>query len=208
MTRLFRWFGLPGRFVITVLLSCYAVTLAALRPSPQRLVAAAAMLMSSCGDIVLMDFKPITRHFLKTGFETGVFIFMLSHLLYTTAFGFAISIGGDAYINQGVMLAGIIFVIVELLMVAAAVGSKNAAAPPLLLGTLYLLVISLASSFVYSYAFSTGGRSILSAVGIFLFLLSDCFIIANRILAKKSKLLSRLVWWVYPAGQILLLSGI
>lgn len=71
LARFFRWFGLPGPLVLTALLSLFALTLAGLFPSLPRWLCAAGMLCSSLGDILLMNYRPITNRLPFRGFAAG-----------------------------------------------------------------------------------------------------------------------------------------
>ena len=76
------------------------------------------------------------------------------------------------------------------------------------LSMIYLFVISTNCATVYSYAYSARGMAIISAVGVFSFLLSDYFIVMEKVCDIKSKVLRELIWWFYPVGQILLILGV
>jgi hypothetical protein len=208
MNRFFRWFGLPGSLVLTTLMSIYAVTLAVIFRNVPHYIAVFAMLLSSLGDIVLMDYKPITSHLHLHGSFSGASLFMLSHLLYIATFGYKIFVGGYIYINTGFYIAAFTFIILSVACTAISLIRKSSGRNLIIPCILYLFVISLNCATVYSYAFSAGGKGIISAAGILSFLISDCFIILKDVCGIKSKTLSKLIWWFYPIGQILLLSGI
>lgn len=71
MHRFFAWFGLPGKLVLTALISLTAIVLAVIDPTPTRIICIPAMLLSSLGDIILMNYKPITKHLPVKGFIAG-----------------------------------------------------------------------------------------------------------------------------------------
>ena len=104
MNQYFQWFGLPGPFVLTCLMSLMAVILAAVFPSQHRWICAAAMIVSSLGDIVLMNFKGIGHRMPVPYFYVGAVLFMAAHLLYIRAFSLrivrdGIIIGDDKMIS-------------------------------------------------------------------------------------------------------------
>lgn len=208
MNRFFRWFGLPGRLVLTVLMSIFACALAVISPSLPRLLAAIAMMMSSLGDIVLMDYKPITRSLHLSGFITGSLIFVLAHLFYIAAFGYSIYDAGYSYLNLGVVAAFVLFVVLVCVMVMLAFLCNKELNYMLWLCMIYLFVITASCATVFSYAYADGGMAIVSAVGILSFLVSDYFIVLERACNVRSRVLHKLIWWFYPIGQILLLLGV
>ncbi len=208
MNRLFRWFGLPGRFVLTVLMSLYAILLAVIYRDPPHYIAALAMLLSSLGDIVLMDFKPVTVRLHLRGFITGAIIFMLAQVMYSAVFFYKISYRGYILLNSGVYISAALLIVIYASTVYIALKRHSEGRVILAPCFFYLFVICTTCALVFSYTLSAGGRSLLSAVGILSFIISDCFIIARNVCGIKSKILNELIWWFYPAGQILLLSGV
>ncbi len=208
MNKFFRWFGLPGRLVLTVLMSIFACLLAILSPSPPRLLAAIAMVMSSLGDIVLMDYKPITRSLHLRGFITGSLLFTGAHLVYIAAFTYGIYDAGCAFLNAGVVVAFVLFVALVCTMLVLALLRNQELNYMFWLCTIYLFVICANCASVFSYAFSVGGMAIVSAVGVLSFLVSDFFIVLDRACGIRSHTLRQLIWWFYPIGQILLLIGV
>lgn len=208
MNRFFRWLGLPGRLTLTLLISSYALILALLDPVPVRFIAASAMLLSSLGDIVLMDFKPITRRIHICGFVAGALVFMLSHLTYASAFGYDILRRGLGFLNHGITLAAIVFALTASALLLGGRFKEYEGRSCLIPALLYLLIISFNAAVISSRAFSLGGRALIPAIGIFLFLVSDCFVIARRVVGIRSKIMNELIWWFYPIGQIMIISGI
>lgn len=80
MHRFFAWFGLPGKLVLTALISLTAVVLAVIDTTPTRIICIPAMLLSSLGDIILMNYKPITKHLPVKGFIAGAVAFAAAHV--------------------------------------------------------------------------------------------------------------------------------
>ena len=83
MDAFFGWFGLPGTFVLTVLLSLLALTLALIFRTRDRTFAAAAMLVCSLGDLVMTNFGNIRRFLPFPGLYLGAALFIVC-LLYTS----------------------------------------------------------------------------------------------------------------------------
>lgn len=208
VTRFFRWFGLPGRFVLTLLMSGLSVLLAFYFPSVPHFIAAGAMLLSSLGDILLMNFRPVTRLLPFRGFKAGSAVFTLAHLTYASAFGYKIYKSKLSFFNAGVVIAFAIFVTLVLLTVILTFLRHSDGINMLAPGMIYLLVISINCAAIFSCAFSMGGLAIVSSVGILSFLTSDYFIMLDKVCGVDSKTLNELIWWFYPIGQILLLVGV
>lgn len=203
MNRYFAWFGLKGSLVLTCLMSLYALGMAALCGTPARFLCFAAMALSSVGDIFLMHFKAIERTF-PNYFVIGAAFFMLAHLTYTACFGLRIREGGYRYVNAGVWLALAIAVACFLYFTRACTDRSQYP-----LAVAYLLVITLNCMTIFSYAFSAWRAqptAILAAVGALSFLASD-LIIGLGMLVGDSRL-DHLIWWLYPIGQILIITGV
>ena len=59
MSSYFRWFGLPGTFVLTILMSLFALALFIIFRKRDRFICFIGMAVSTIGDIILMNFKDI-----------------------------------------------------------------------------------------------------------------------------------------------------
>lgn len=202
MNRYFAWFGLRGSLVLTVLMSAYALVLAAAFLTPVRLLCAAAMVLSSVGDVFLMHEPWIERRF-PNYFTIGAAFFMAAHLLYTACFALKIRAQGAAYWNGGAAAALLIAAVCFLYFTAVC---KNPKLYPLAVA--YLCVITLNCMTVFSYAWSawrTDGLAIPAAVGALSFLLSDLIIGLGSLAGIRRY--DHLIWWLYPIGQILLITG-
>ena len=208
MNEYFACFGLPGSFVLTGLLSLFSLLLALFAGGVDRWICFAAMVLSSVGDIFLMNFKHLSLRF-PNYFVIGAVFFMLSHLVYASAFcclnrsfGYAPK-GVGLYTGIAVALAALVF----FLSLMARSGRLNAY--NLAIAVVYLAVISVNMCSVFNFTFHAAADGhpwrLLSAVGMFSFFLSDCFIGLNM-LGGISRY-GHLIWWYYPIGQILLLIG-
>ena len=193
--------------LLTLSISLYSIILAILFPSVSRVFIAIAMLISSLGDIILMDFKPIVKYLPFKGFVAGAIVFMVSHVFYIIAFGYRIYIYEYIYFNFGVVIAISLFWTVTISMTVISLIRKSKGIKLLLPGILYILIISINCSNVCSYYFSHKGIAICSMVGIISFLISDYFIVLRTVCEIKSKALQKLIWIFYPIGQILLITG-
>ena len=107
MNEYFACFGLPGTFVLTWLISLIAVILACIRRKKYAYFCAAAMVMSSCGDMFMTRFGNITEIF-PNYFIIGAALFMIAHVLYTISYRLLAKSKGYRYFNGGVITAIVI----------------------------------------------------------------------------------------------------
>ena len=205
MDRYFKCFGLPGAFVLTVLMSLLALALMLLFPSAARVLCLGAMLFSSAGDVFMMRFRGLDRK-ISHCFEWGAGCFMAAHFLYTAAFALRIRQMGAAYLNGGAVLA--LSLCFLCLCVFAGLGLKKQNRPRLPLVLAYLFVISLNCVTIFSCAWSGAALrplTVLSAVGAVSFMASDALIGLGMMTGITRY--DPLIWWLYPIGQILILLG-
>jgi uncharacterized membrane protein YhhN len=204
----FRWFGLPGRFVLTCLMSLLALILAAAMPAWDRWLRFAAMLLSSLGDIVLMDFRNIGEKLPLPGFAVGAALFMLAHFVYIAAFALLLSAAGIPWLGGG-------FVFGALLAAAALVGvtwgilrrGKGFDWPMYGLCAAYLLAVGANLATICAYGFGRGGWALPAALGAVSFFCSDLLIGLDKLLDFRLPHHVEVIWWLYPIGQILILTA-
>lgn len=207
MHRFFRWFGLPGRLVLSVLMSLYAIILAITVISTGALLCMLAMLLSTLGDIILMDYKPITGKLPASGFTAGAIAFAAAHCVYTAAYVTRIKALGSSYINIGFYIGIALFACSVITLFLLKSGNKKDIGKMLLLGICYLALISTNCTTVFSYGISRGGVGYLAIAGAVSFFISDFFIALDKIGGIKLKHRTDIIWWFYPIGQILLLTS-
>ncbi len=205
--RFFRWFGLPGALVLTGLLSLTALIFAGIAPSLPRWLCAVGMLASSLGDILLMNYRPITDRLPVRGFEAGAAAFMIAHGFYIAAFTTAAA-------RQGGLLTPAIWggaaLFAALLALLLILHRRNARAKlgMTLLCIAYLAVISTCCTAVFTFAWHRGTGGLIAAVGALLFLASDAIIGFDRVGGIRIPHSSDIIWWLYPLGQIGLIVGL
>lgn len=208
MNRNVRLFGrlFPSHLLITAALSLYALILAILFRTPDRIIAFFAMLLSSLGDIILMNYRPVTDRLPVKGFTAGGVVFGVSHILYATAMAVAILRSGGTFFNAGSLAAGILFL---LLAAFYAVGThlRDGDLKLMPLIVVYLFFICLNCSTAAAAAVSLGGIRIVAAAGALLFLISDQLIFLNKLIKIRIRNSDFWIWLPYTAGQILLLTG-
>ena len=76
---------LPGKFVLTILMSLFAIILALLFPGADRFLCMAAMLISTVGDIFMMDFRSLSKYY-PDHFVIGAILFRRRILSTAAAF--------------------------------------------------------------------------------------------------------------------------
>lgn len=208
MGRLFRWFGLPGNFVLTLLISLYGIILACIFRTPQRIICAVAMLLSSLGDILLMDYKPVTKRLPLRGFTAGAASFSIAHLVYASAFIIIMTKEGYALVNWG-FFCGIVLFAASVVALICLMKTKPQNNPVMkVLPFCYLLLISFNLTVIFSCSVSRGTYGLVSGLGALSFYVSDLILSIRLVSSIKIKHNEELVWWFYPIGQILLLTGV
>ena len=207
MGRFFRWFGLPGNFVLTLLISLYGIILACIFRTPSRIICAAAMLLSTLGDIILMDYKPVTKRLPLRGFTAGAASFGIAHIVYASAFIFTTVSSGYNVINWG-FFCGIGLSIIALIALILLMRTKEQDSTVMkVLPFCYLLLISFNLTVIFSCSVNRGAYGLISGIGALSFFISDLILSIRLVSNIKIKHNEELVWWVYPIGQILLLTG-
>ena len=206
MSGYFAWFGLPGSLVLTSLLSLFALVMAVFFGGGDRWICFAAMLLSSCGDIFLMNLDFIRSRFANY-FVIGAAFFMLSHLVYAAAFLRLIRENGYQIKGAGLVSAVIVSVLVLAVMLILMVKNGTYTPSALLLSLIYLGIITVNMACVFGFTFHAAADGhawrLISAVGVLSFFISDCIIGLDILCGVKN--FGHLIWWFYPIGQLLLL---
>lgn len=203
MNKYFAFNGLPGSFVLTILLSGLALISALIQPSPARWLCFAAMFMSTIGDIFLMRFRGLNRYF-PNYFIWGAAAFMIAHIIYIMAYRTLAASKGLSFFNGGVVIAILIALASLAYIIHTCIQRKNYSNLPL--SVIYLAVISLNCASIFSYTWSSFLRqpwTIFASIGALSFFVSD-FIIGLGLLANIVRY-DHLIWWYYPIGQLLLI---
>lgn len=207
LARFFRWFGLPGPLVLTALLSLFALTLAGLFPSLPRWLCAAGMLCSSLGDILLMNYRPITDRLPFRGFAAGAAAFMLAHGCYMTAFLAAAAHRGRL-LTPTIGAGAVLFAAMLALLLCLYRRNSTAKRSRVMLCVAYLVVISACCTAVFTFAWHRGPIGTCSALGALLFFASDVIIGFEQVGGIRPAHADDWIWWLYPLGQMLLIGGL
>lgn len=161
-----------------------------------------AMFMSFLGDIAL-NIIPLNKrpHSLL---YSGAFFFMVSHLIYASAYNYIIQLTGKEYSNPGAYIAyGIMASVLLISIICIYINSKSLKPSMIFVFILYILVISINFITIYSYSWNFKALSFIGATS---FLISDYIIGIENIFKIKNDTLRKLVWIFYPVGQILILA--
>lgn len=197
---------LPGKFVLTILMSLFAIILALLFPGADRFLCMAAMLISTVGDIFMMDFRSLSKYY-PDYFVIGAILFMAAHLVYSTAFFYLIFVRGYSLINAGFFCAAALIAAAFVLFTYLTVKTRRFRIGMYILSVAYLIIIGANCCAIFSYAYSAKGPALLAAAGALSFFISDAIIGLDKLAGITSPLLDELIWWFYPIGQILILIG-
>lgn len=208
MGRFFKWFGLPGIFVLTVLMSVFALVLAiAFRDRKDRWLCFVAMFISTIGDIILMDFNDIGDYLPIPYFYVGAVFFIIAHLVYTYAFITLIKENGFTYVNTGFWISIVISVLTGALVTYLYFTKNNPNIVMYILCMVYLVIIAANCATIFSFSFSVKDYRAIAAIGALSFFVSDLIIGLDKLAGISTDLLQSCIWWFYPIGQILLLIG-
>ena len=161
-----------------------------------------AMLFSFLGDISLncmpLDKRP--RWFLYLG---AVF-FMISHIIYATAYYWLINTSQKLYFNPGAIIATFFILLLFTTSVFLTIYSKNKLQlMTIIIFCLYTSIIGINFITIYSYSWSFGTASFIGALS---FLISDFIIGIETVFKVKSDTLRKFVWIFYPIGQVMIIA--
>ncbi len=193
---------------ITFSLSLLSLVLLFVFPSLARALCLAAMLFSSLGDLLLMNFTPLTKHIRGNLFLIGASSFGVAHVFYIATYALK-AFNASASLNTGTFFAVIIAVTTMLILFSISNVKKSVEVKMLIFGLAYIAVLSVNMLFVFSYAVQVKGFAFFTALGAFSFFFSDSVIAFNTVLKVKVGLLQELLIWIpYVIGQLLLIIGV
>lgn len=205
MNNFFRWFGLPGSFVLTMLMSALALVLAVCFHTKDRWWCLAAMLMSTIGDIILMNFRDIGKKMPVPYFYVGAVFFIVAHLLYTKGYFTMIREHGFRYINPGFWTAAGVILTAGVIVTILSLRDREASPGMYVLCLLYMCIIGTACATIFSYAWSVRSWRSTAALGALSFFISDYIIGIDKLMGYTTPAMQDAIWWFYPIGQILII---
>ena len=206
-----RWFDnipfiseyVSGKIVLSYLMLMFSVLLGIIFKSNDRAICIFAMFFSFLGDLSLnWDFGENANR--KKLFILGGFLFIIAHMFYCFSYYIKMQNNGFKFFNFGVILAIIVTLIV--LLIFLLMSNKSKQTKLLHFGMFYLLLTTINYCTVFSYGFSAKSIESICIFGGLSFLASDVIIGCEKFLGLKSRVARELVWWLYPIGQILLIS--
>lgn len=203
MDQFFNLFGYPGAIVLSVLMLAFALVLAAIYRRIDRILCCLAMLCSTIGDMLNANFQPITD--IPYAMMLGAVFFIFAHLLYISAFLYQIKKRKHKLLNPGFYAGAVVFIVSLIVLIALAVRNPALQCSMLILGLVYLVIISMNCAVIFSLAYSQKGMKWIGAFGALSFFLSDFILGISMIGGIYNAFLFSLNWWFYPIGQIFIL---
>ena len=203
MDKLFRIGKISGASVLTSLMSLYAFIMAVTFQTTDRWICFLAMFVSSIGDIIMSNETNVGKKIGKKRLLIGGIFFAAAHILYSVCYYSKNKDRGYGILNTGFYIALCVSFIALITIII--LGQKKKNSPVSYLGAiLYLCMISCASTMIFAFSFSAKGIAFLALVGSLSFLLSDYIIGVGKF--ANIKKFDSLVWWLYPIGQILIIT--
>lgn len=196
---------IDGRVVLTTGLSLLAVILAVIFRTSERKGCCIAMIMSSLGDLFLMNFAHVEDWFPVPVFYVGMLCFVASHIIYAFSFIKITKRFEKPIKNWGIMGGVTIALLTLILCIYLFLKAGGGSIIFLVACITYLLIICFNCAMIFSAAVSTKGARYLAAIGIVSLMISDLFI-AFMMLGNIYQYES-LIWWFYPIGQLLIIIG-
>lgn len=204
-----RWFNnlpiignlISGKIVLSFLMLLFAIFMQVFIKNLENVFCIFAMLFSFLGDIAL-NHKQNHDEQTKKDFIIGGISFILAHVFYCIAYFTKIKINCYSLWNFGAIFAITILIVFTVIIFITA----NSMKPLFLFGILYLWLTGINYVAIFSYSYSVKSLESIAALGGFMFLTSDIIIGLENFSGLKSKLARELVWWLYPIGQIILIS--
>ena len=187
------------RMIITALLSILAVILYAICKTEPRKDAMTAMLLSSVGDVFMVNSASIGE------FATyiGAAAFIAAHIVYGECFRKQIKKRNAPFFNPAFIIGGAI-----MLISAAVLGYLAFTVPEQKKPVMFVLILFYIAAIGYnvcsefSFAKVFGGIAWLLPFAVLAFYLTDYFIFEDMLNINHS--LRQYVWLIYPEAQLLI----
>lgn len=187
---------------ISISLLVFAFIICIFRPSNlDSKICLLAMFFSFLGDIAL-NCKPLEKRS-HSLLYIGAFFFMISHIIYASAYYSIIRHFSKSFFNPGMYIAcGIMVLIFIVSVICIHKTKKSMKFSMAFIFMIYLIMISINFITIYSYSWSFHALSFIGATS---FLISDYIIGIETVFKIKNATMRKLVWIFYPIGQILIL---
>ncbi len=209
-----RWFDnlpivgkkIPGKISLSFLMLLYAFVLFVVIKSHDRLLCLIAMTFSFIGDVALNHNRDHSKQ-TNRDFILGGIAFIAAHVFYCMTYSRKIAMHGFETFNPGAEFAVIILLLITAMMFFGTIATKRSFKNKLFyFGLLYLWLTGINYVTIFSYSYSVKGIESIAAVGGLMFLASDVIIGMEKFLKLKSKVARELVWYLYPIGQLILIT--
>lgn len=191
-----------AKIEVSISLLCFAMLMWAIRDNEDSKACVYAMAMCTVGD-VLLNIKPVEERS-HTLLYLGAGAFMVAHLIYGFAFYQLIFANSFRVVNVGFVLAIIIIISATLAILLKIDKEKKPKISMIAVFTVYILVIGFNFTAICSYSWSELSLVAFGALG---FLASDLIIGVENLLKVKDANLRKMVWILYPIGQLIILSA-
>jgi len=192
-----------AKLLISAALLIFAFVVSKIRPnSIDGSICLIAMLFSFFGDIALncipLNKRPHSLLYL------GACFFMVSHLIYASAFHLLITDSSSKFLNIGTFIAIGILIVILISTICIFSKNKNTLKKSMIfIFSIYLCIIGYNFLTIFSYSWNFKAFTWIGAVS---FLISDYIIGIENVFKIKNDTLRKLVWIFYPIGQILILA--
>ena len=188
-------------FISSMLLILALVTCVFSSYSIDSKICLLAMFFSFIGDILLncttLEKRPHSLLY------TGAIFFMISHIIYASAYYHLIRISQKAFFNVGTYTAIIsLLLILAISIICLLILNQKLKPSMIFIFAIYIVMISINFITIYSYSWNFNALSFLGATS---FLISDYIIGIETVFKIRKDTLRKLVWFFYPIGQILII---
>lgn len=188
-----------AKMIMTALLSLTAIVLYALLGGRSRKECMLAMLLSTVGDIFMVD-GVINWEY---GVVIGAAAFIAAHFVYAACFKKNIAEAGYEYKNKGFKLGLVLMILSAVSLGILAFTVPEEPVTIMYFGILvYIAVIGYNLCTQFSFAFSAKGIYFILPFAITLFYATDLFIFNDMLNIEHSSI--GYVWYGYPLAQLLI----
>lgn len=192
------------KFTVTILLLMFAFTGYAQTPDRAHTLCFFAMLFSTFGDLLLMDYMGIPQYIFKgKQLYAGGLAFAISHVFYRQMFR-------SMLIEKTIFGLGEIITIVLIICILIVVYNTKQKK----ITNVFFAAIGLYTSFILSNlaaaincAQMLGGKYVFSLIGVICFIISDILLLIRET-KKDTPMIRKLVWVFYPIAQILIIMNV
>ena len=192
------------KFAMTIILSAFAFTKYAMMPDRIHELCLLAMLLSTIGDLCMMNHMGIPELTFKgKQFYAGITFFTFAHIFYRQMFKKVIQIPISWGLGETVCF---LFLLAFLVVMNLCKLTRNSAVFNLATG-LYTGFIFANLAAAMNCAYYVGGKYILAFLGVVCFIISDFFLLLRETY-KDTATIRKLVWVFYPLAQILIIGNV